>query len=563
MKKYILLHHYIYILFFNLTFSQNIHLKLEGTDSISESFVSKIDSKKNFENIKSLQKKINITKKEILNKGYFNAYFPTKTKINDSTYLQKITLNFKYKKITINYSNKQISKIELNNILSNETKINTNSFTSHTSQLENNLNNIIKHLSSKGNIFSNIQLKNINIDANSVSADLIMDISETNYISEIKIKGYEKFPKKFIRHYLKIKKQKKLNLKELEDKSKGINNLLFVSELKKPEILFTKDSTIVYLYLKKQKSNSFEGFLGFSTNQQTNKIEFNGNINLQLTNNLNTGEELHLKYQSTENEQKNTNIKIKLPYLFNSPLNLEGELDIFKKDSTFTNNTQTINTKYTITRNINIGIGLQFNSSNSLIKNQLDSEDFKKRAYSLNFNHQKANINNNLFPFKTKTTIKLSLATRKTKLSRTPQQDIYISTHYIFKLNKKNSFYIKSENYYLFSNNTLENEQHYIGGINSIRGLKENSIPCSQYSVINSEYRIKLNNTLYTHTVIDYAIIKNNSNNNFDNVFGFGIGFGLKTNNNLLRFVFANNKIKNEQIKFSNSKIHLSLSTRF
>ncbi|PHS08440.1 MAG: hypothetical protein COA88_06870 [Kordia sp.] len=563
MKKDILLYHIIYILFLNLSFSQNTHLKLKGTDSVSESFLSKINFKKNFEDLKSLQNEIDNVKKEALNLGYFNSHFPSKTKTNDSSYLQKVTLNFRYKKITINYNNTQISDSELNNILDESSKININSFTTHTTQLKNNLNNIIKHLSNKGKVFSNIQLNNIHINTKNVFADLFMNISETNYITNIKIKGYEKFPKKFIKHYLRIKKQQTLNLKDLEEKSEGINSLLFANELKKPEILFTKDSTVIYLYLKKQKSNSFEGFLGFSTNKQSSKLELNGNINLQLINNLNSGEELHLKYQSTENEQKHTNIKLKLPYLFNSPFSLEGELDIFKKDSSFTNNTQAIHTKYTISRNIKTGIGLEFNSSNSLTKNTTNSEDFKRKGYTFSFEHQKQNKQNNLFPYKTRTILKFALATRKTTSQKTTQQNIFISSEYIFKLNKKNSFFLKSENYYLFSKTTLENELHYIGGINSIRGLKENSIPSSQYSIINSEYRIELNKTLYTHTVIDYAVTKNNANNNFDNIFGFGIGFGLRTNNSLLRFIFANSKIKNEQIKFSDSKIHLSLNTKF
>lgn len=563
MKKTILLYHILYILFFNLSFSQNLHLKLKGTDSISETFLNKTDAKKNFKDLKSLQYEINNIKKKTLNQGYFNAIFSPKNKINDSTYSQSVLLNFRYRKININYNNHQITESELHNILDQNSEINSKNFVTNTDKLEQNLNNIIKHLNTKGKVFSKIQLNNISIDKNNVSANLFMDVSETNYISAIKLKGYERFPKKFIKHYLRVKEQKKLNLEDLEEKSEGINNLIFASEIKKPEILFTKDSTIVYLYLKKEKSNSFEGFLGFSSNQQSNKIELNGNINLKLINNLNSGEELHLKYQSTENEQKHTNIKLKLPYIFNTPFSLEGELDIFKKDTSFTNNTQAINTKYTISRNTKIGIGLEFNSSNSLIKDLINSEDFKKQAYTLSFNHEKPNKNNSLFPYKTKTLLKFALATRKTEQQKTPQQNIYISSEYIFKLNQKNSFFIKSQNYYLFSNKTLENELHYIGGINSIRGLKENSIPSAQYSIINSEYRIILNKTLYTHTVIDYAITKNNSTNDFDNIFGFGLGFGLKTNNSLLRFVFANSKVNDEKIKFSNSKIHLSLSTFF
>jgi hypothetical protein len=46
-------------------------------------------------------------------------------------------------------------------------------------------------------------------------------------------------------------------------------------------------------------------------------------------------------------------------------------------------------------------------------------------------------------------------------------------------------------------------------------------------------------------------------------LYGFGFGFGLRTNAGLLRFNYANGKPKNQRFNFSNSKIHLSLTTTF
>jgi len=563
MKKHIFLYHIVYLFFFNSSFSQNIHLKTKGLDSISQGFLTKTNPKKAFSDLKTLNTEIQRIQESAFSKGFFNAVFHPKIKSNDSTYLFKVALNNRYKKITIHYNSNQIPTTELNNILDTNASITAKHFEIKTTTIESNLNNIIKHLINKGQTFSYTRLTNIKIQDKKIHADLDLNISRTNYISEIKIKGYERFPEKFIKHYLKLKKGQTLDLKTIEEKSSRLNSLRFSDELKKPEILFSKDSSVIYLYTKKQKSNSFEGFLGFSTNQQTNKLDFNGNINLQLINNLNSGEEFYIKYQSTENKQKRTNIKLKLPYILNSPFSIEGELDIFKKDTSFTNNTQTILTKYTATKNIEIGTGMKFNSSNSLLKNNSNTEDYKKNSYLLSFNHRSANKLNNLFPNKTKTQLTLSYSKRKTILNNTTQQSIHMSSEYIFTLNHKNSFFLKSESQLLFSEDILENELYYIGGINSIRGFKENSIPSSQYSIINSEYRIELNKTLYAHTVIDYAITKNHTSNNLENLLGFGIGFGLKTNNSLLRFVFANSKLKNEQLKLSNSKIHLSLSTYF
>lgn len=563
MKKRIYLYHIIYIIFLSASFSQNIHLKLIGQDSISDQFIKNTNYKTQFKNIKAAQNELAKTKKLLIAQGYFNSSITAIKKQNDSTFISRIKLNTRFKHINIHYNTEDISKQDLKNALNKNTEITNTSFTSNTENLEKNLNNIIRYLSNKGRVFSNCKLSNIRIKDNKLSADLNLVTSGINHIYDVRIKGYDKFPQKFIKHYLRLKKGQKLNLAEIENKSNNINHLRFSNEAKKPELLFTKDSSTAYLYINKRRANAFEGFLGFSSDPETNKLNVNGNIDLKLINNLNSGEELYIKYQSTENEQKNIHLKTVIPYIFNSPFSIEGQFDIFKKDSSFTNNTQALLLKYNIHKNINIGTGMRFNTSNTLTENTSNNLDFKKTSYLLYFNHQAPNTMTSVFSTKTKTQLEIALTNRKTANNTNKQQNIFLSSEYLFQINRKNSFYIKNQSNYLINNNTLENEQLYIGGINSIRGYQENSIPSTQYSILNTEYRIELSNRLYTHTVTDYAITQNNSTKNTDNLIGFGLGFGLKSNNSILRFVIANRKNKKEPIKFSESKIHLSLSTLF
>jgi outer membrane protein assembly factor BamA len=563
MKKQIYLYHIIYLVFFSSAYSQNIHLELKGQDSISNKYIQNTSYKKQFKNIKTLQEEVMNIKETLVHNGYFDNIITNPKKNNDSTYTSYATLNTQFKNITISYNAIDITKENLINSLEPNTEITNTTFISTTDKLEQNLNNIIKHLSDQGHIFSYCNLTNVRIKNNKVFANLNLTTSKKNYISAIKIKGYEKFPKKFIKHYLRLKKGQKLNLTDIEEKSNNLNFLRFSSEVKKPEILFTKDSSVTYLYINKRKANAFEGFIGFSSNPETNKLNINGNIDLKLINNLNSGEELYIKYQSTENDQKKIHLRTVIPYIFNTPFSIEGQFDIFKKDSSFTNNTQALQLKYSISKNINIGTGMRFNTSNSLTDNSTSAFDYKKTSYLLNFTHQTPNKTTSIFSTKTKTLLELSLTKRKTTENSTNQQNVFLSSEYIFQINRTNSFYIKTENNYLISPTVFDNEELYIGGINSIRGYQENSIPSTQYSVLNTEYRIEINKALYTHTVIDYAITQNNSTQKNDNLFGFGLGFGLKSNNSILRFIIANRKNKEETIRFSESKIHLSLSTLF
>ena len=83
-----------------------------------------------------------------------------------------------------------------------------------------------------------------------------------------------------------INLQKPFNLEKMQSKTDLLDQLPFVQQKRPAEVLFTKDSTSIYLYLEKVKSNRFDGFLGFGSDQITGKIEFDGYLDLNLINNF-------------------------------------------------------------------------------------------------------------------------------------------------------------------------------------------------------------------------------------------------------------------------------------
>ena len=111
-----------------------------------------------------------------------------------------------------------------------------------------------------------------------------------------------------------------------------LNQLTFVQQKRPAEVLFTKDSTIVYLYLEKAQSNRFDGFLGFGSNETTGKIEFDGYLDLSLINNLNYGESLKLNYKSDEIDQKTLDIALQLPYLLGTAIGSTINFNIFNPE---------------------------------------------------------------------------------------------------------------------------------------------------------------------------------------------------------------------------------------
>jgi outer membrane translocation and assembly module TamA len=123
--------------------------------------------------------------------------------------------------------------------------------------------------------------------------------------------------------------------------------------------------------------------------------------------------------------------------------------------------------------------------------------------------------------------------------------------------------YLQNTTSLLISDDYVTNELFRFGGINSIRGFAENSIDASLLSVLNTEYRYLINNSTYIHTIIDLGYFENEVIRQKEKLYSFGIGLGVSTKAGLLKFNLANGNIENQAFKFSNSKIHLSLTSQF
>ena len=134
---------------------------------------------------------------------------------------------------------------------------------------------------------------------------------------------------------------------------------------------------------------------------------------------------------------------------------------------------------------------------------------------------------------------------------------------YIVNLNYKNSIYLKNNTEILNSDSYLINELFRFGGINSIRGFNENSIDASFYSVLNSEYRYQFNQDLYIHSIIDFAYFENQITALKQKIYSFGVGIGLQTTPGIIKFSIANGNAENQDFNFSNTKIHISISSKF
>lgn len=422
--------------------------------------------------------------------------------------------------------------------------------------LQTTLSTISTKLDKQGKSFSKVQLKNILIKDKTLFADLFINQSKKRIINNVIIKGYENFPKSYLKNYFNIKPNTIINQHKIKEISKSSISLPFIKEIKSPEILFTKDSTFLYLYFNKKQHNSFDGIVSFAS-KENGDVLFNGNIDLSLNNILDTGEKFELFWNSIGEEKQEFKLSTEIPYIFNTKFSPQLSFSIYKQDSTFLSTKFDSKIFYNINTKTKIAFTYNSESSENL-KSDLSNNIETFSNYFFGFQFQYRTPKNDFF-LNDKFYLEISptFGKRTTDNESSSQLKIETSVSYIWDLNLRNSIYIKNKIGYLNSDSFIDNELFRIGGANTIRGFNEQSIFTNKYTYTNLEYRFLSSEKSYLYTITDIGVINNK------NIIGLGIGYLFNTNDSQINLSLSIGKEESQSINFKKSKLIISWINSF
>jgi len=561
---------YILILLFLLDFStsygQKFQLVAKADNSINNTILEEISYLKNHSSKEGVFKELKTIKSKLEKKGYLNSTLDT-LYLKDSIYTAHFILGKLTERLRIYYRDDSLHyhKIPQKLIEQISTQMTNDYFEIPFEQISNSLEHIVNYYEEDGKSFVQVTLKNIHLEAKNAIAQLNITDAKSRTIDKVIIKGYEDFPKSYIKYNLNLKPKSVFSNDKLISVSSALNNLPFVEEQKSPEVLFTNDSTYIYLYLKKKQSNRFDGVLGFSSKEEGSGLEFNGYLDFLFNNIFNRGESIKLLWKNNENNSQQFFISATVPYIFNLPIIPKASFEIFRQDSTYNNITTNFSIGFLLNPKSKITAAYNSENSNNLLnENSPDSNisSFKNNFFGGAFNYRLFN-RDPLYPEKFTLNFSAFYGNRETKNTKTNQIKFLLSINYLFSINFKNHIFIQNQSGILNSEDYYINELFRIGGINSIRGINENSVLASAYSIFNLEYRFKPSNSSYLFTISDFALVKNPIVNDYSNIFSIGLGYAFITKLGILNLSYATAKFNNNSFNFSDAKVNIQLISVF
>jgi len=553
----------IYTIFEGWSQTTNLQLEIRGSSSTQTAIIDSLNYQKKFSEYNLLTAAIDSIKEKLYNSGYVDLAESARLHPNDSLYISQLDLGHHYKSLKLYIpSNKNLNTY----LKSLGTIPKTDTISIETAFAKAFLELLAAKASENGKPFTSFQIRNIQKKTkNILTGDLTITEDTTRYINKIIVQDYNEIPQGFLKYYSGFKTGIPFNQNTLLEKSNALNNLPFITIKKNPEVLFTNDSTTVYIYASRKSNNRFDGFIGFATDEETNRLRLDGYLDLILTNNLNYGEQLTLNYKSDGNDQQQLNIKATLPYLFKSPLGLDIQLALFRKDSTFSETTQQASIFYQLKQRTKIGLGYKNKRSENLQDEVITDNtvlDYTQNRISGNFNYTILS-EDILFPKKTFFNLSVETGNRTSDETEETQFSLDSHTGHIIRLNPNNQIYLSNRTQVLFSDSFLTNELFRFGGIISIRGFDENSIFANLQSTLNTEYRYLLSPSLYVHSIIDAGYFENDLLDQRSRLFSFGFGAGLLTKSGVFKINIANGRNEDQEFLFANTRIHLRLEARF
>lgn len=538
-------------------FGQDFTLKIIGKDSLETNVLNSLSFQRKHSSEKSIYSSLDSIQNQLKREGYFTSLIEGIThKKND--YTAKFSLGIKTEKVTITIPN------SIKNSYKGSTFTFKDSIHLKANEVEYFIESVVQELDEQGKSFSEITLVNPKQINSSFTFQLKIKSSKARTVNNIVIKGYEQFPKFYLKNHYKIDSKTTFSKKKLQTISNQTKSLPFLEEIKPPEVLFKKDSTILYLFLRQKKISSVDGIINFATKDNSNELLINGNLDLKLNNVLHTGESFELFWNRIKDENSEFRISTRIPYIFRSSITPSFNFNIYRQDSTFLNTKVNLSLDYRVNSKSNIYTSFSSENSNYLL-DEVNSEikDFSNYFIGVGYSFilpSQSSFYNNKLSFQ----ISTSFGNRNDDSpTNTQQHKVESSTTYNILTSKRSYIYLKNSLGYLASENFLFNELFRIGGANSLRGFNEQSIFTDRFTFFNTEYRYLVSNSSYLYTIGDIGFFNETLSSNIRSAIGIGIGYSFRLNSNLINLGYVIGKTSNTPFDLDNSKLIISWNALF
>lgn len=560
-------------------FSQNqVHyLKLTGSELPVFRKQAKQIKRYRFDDERSLNLKVEQLKSYFIEKAYLETNVDTTFKIADTLYaVFHIGKPYIWKDLDLVVN----KRFEANHL---DFKVNHSKAYSFKDGADSQ-SAILDYCLNHGHPFATLSLSDIKIDKGEIRGTCFLNPNQRVVWDSMLTKGDAQIHSKFLENHLGIKTGQVYSEEKFEAISQLIDKLDFLSEIKPSELEFFDGVAKVHNYLKKQSANRFDGIIGFQNNNETDRLELTGEVNLDLVNSFHRGERIQFNWRKLEESSQNLKIAFQYPYIFNSKLGTDFSFQLLKQDSSYVNTNLRLGLNFQQSGNSSLRLFYQLKSSNLISTKQYagltvlpDFADSKSNLLGFQYEYEKLDRTYN--PLKGWHWI-LDVAGGENKIKKNINipDELYTGVDLktkIFEGSLSLKHYIPIGLKWVYHwqvmaarmnrVNYFENDLYRLGGMKSIRGFNEDAFRASKYALARQEFRFVPSRNTSIYLFYDLAWYEQEIQEKImsDQPMGYGFGLNFSTGSGLFTLNYALGKQDGQSTDLKSAKIHFGFIAKF
>jgi hypothetical protein len=583
-------------------------------------FLIKIENYKNYSSFRFTKKikdtfsfsdfrlQIRDIKSELNESGYFNASFSQSEDCTNDFCIIQINPGKRYEWTILKNGNipkELFNSVGLKEDIFKDKKFNYREFGKMQDL-------ILTSTERNGYPFAMLWLDSLKTDSNFISAALFLDYGPEIFMDSIRIEGKSseikksklRISKKYLENYLDIKRNSLYDESNILKIKKKLTALPFLNSFKDPQVIFKGNKATPCLFIESRNASKFDVLFGLlpSVNPTTKQQQFNftGNVNIDLLNSFGRGERLYANWQQFQQGRSELRLGFSYPYLFNIPLEINSNFELYRRDSTYIDIITEVGLSYLFDGNNYVK--LFWNNSSTNVQNPDTSyvlqfkklpaiQDLRTNSLGIEYYNQKLNYRWNPtkgFELKALATIGFKYTKPNVQilsLNDSSQPDFDFSSLYdsvstnsiqfrgslsyshFFQLYKKLTLMARYRTSVVLNNNNqlYVNELYRVGGQQTIRGFDEQSIFADWFQIATTEIRFLTGKNSFIYLFGDLSSTQNilNTYNNLNYRYGFGAGIALETKVGIFGLSYALGSSFNDPLLLRNGKVHFGYLNMF
>jgi outer membrane protein assembly factor BamA len=441
-------------------------------------------------------------------------------------------------------------------------------------QLSKLITKLLDQAENTGYPFARVFLDSLQINENHIEAKLNYEKGDYVIVDSLIIKGELSTNRKYIENFIGFKKGDPYNQGLLRNIPTRIKEIPFVQPIKPYEVGMRPGEADIYLYLKPRKSSNFDGILGVLPDPVTGDILFTGDVKLNLLNALKRGETIKLQWQRLQTQTSQLDVQFKYPFLFNTPLGLDFKFNLYRRDTTFSQNRLNVGVEYYFPGNKRLKVFYENQGANTIGNEEFVSPDLADSRTNLFGVGAFVTDLDYLFNPRRGYYIDASIAAGQKEInSRLDTEEDRTSDIYninldggiYFPLFKRSALHTRIQGGMFVNENMFRNEIYRIGGLKTLRGFDEQAIFASSFAIATIEYRFILEQNSNLFVFFDQGYYRDESREVplSDTPFGFGAGVNFETNAGVFSLTYALGKQFDNNISLRGGKIHFGFVSFF